>query len=65
MYRELNMQLTSDEEARRSTIHTFAKEVLRLASLELDALPDPEEVIASDSVFCWYWLRLPRRAKHN
>jgi alkylation response protein AidB-like acyl-CoA dehydrogenase len=51
MYRELNTQLTSEEEAIKSTIHTFAKEVLRPASLALDAFPDPEQVIAPDSVF--------------
>src|SRR5574341_891327 len=51
MYRELDTQLSSEEEAIKSTIHTFAKEVLRPASLGLDALPDPERVIAPDSVF--------------
>jgi alkylation response protein AidB-like acyl-CoA dehydrogenase len=51
MYRELNTQLSSEEETLRSMVHTFAKEVLRPASLELDALPDPRQVIYPDSVF--------------
>jgi len=52
MYTELNTRLTDEEAALKKEVHRFAAEVLRPASLELDALPDPEQVIARDSV---YW----------
>jgi alkylation response protein AidB-like acyl-CoA dehydrogenase len=61
MYTELNTQLSPEEAALKTEVHRFAAEVLRPASLELDALPDPEQVIASGSVFWdvfrkWYEL---------
>jgi alkylation response protein AidB-like acyl-CoA dehydrogenase len=49
MYLELNKNLTEDEAAIKSAIHTFAQEVLRPASLELDRLQDPEDVIGEGS----------------
>jgi alkylation response protein AidB-like acyl-CoA dehydrogenase len=52
MYTELNTGLTPEETALKTEVHRFAAEVLRPASLELDAMPDPEQVIASGSV---YW----------
>jgi len=51
MYTELNTQPSLEETALKLEMHRFAAEVLRPASLELDALPDPEQVIASGSVF--------------
>ncbi len=35
----------------KESVHTFCKEVLRPASLELDKIPDPEDVIKKDSIF--------------
>jgi alkylation response protein AidB-like acyl-CoA dehydrogenase len=51
MYDELEAELTKDQEALREQAHRFAVEVLRPASLALDAM-DPEEVIAEGSP---YW----------
>ncbi|MCP4757408.1 MAG: acyl-CoA/acyl-ACP dehydrogenase [Proteobacteria bacterium] len=44
-YTELNIELTDEQEAIKLETHKFAKEVLRPASLELDKINDPEEVI--------------------
>ncbi len=52
MYTELNTQLSPEETALKKEAHRFAAEILRPASLELDALHDPEDVIAANSV---YW----------
>jgi alkylation response protein AidB-like acyl-CoA dehydrogenase len=52
MYTELNLQLTEEEAGIKREVHRFAAEVLRPAAQELDALPDPEQVIAPGSV---YW----------
>ncbi len=49
-YLELNKGLTEDEKALKTNIHHFAEEVLRPASVELDRLPDPEQVIAKGSI---------------
>ncbi len=46
-YTELNMDLTKAQIAMKEETHRFAKEVLRPASLELDKIHDPAEVIAS------------------
>jgi alkylation response protein AidB-like acyl-CoA dehydrogenase len=50
-YLELNKQLSAEEEAIKRMAHGFACEVLRPASLELDRMADPEDVIAEGSVF--------------
>lgn len=47
-YLELNMELTDEQEAIKEQTHKFAREVLRPASLSLDKLHDPAEVIRSD-----------------
>ncbi len=52
MYLELNKNLTEQEQQIKTEVHRFAEEVLRPASLELDRLPDPDDVIAEGSV---YW----------
>ena len=52
MYTELNTRLTEEETAIKTEVHRFASEVIRPASLELDAMPDPDQVIEAGSV---YW----------
>ncbi len=47
-YLELNMELTDEQEAIREQTRKFAREVLRPASLELDKIADPNDVIKSD-----------------
>ncbi|MEO8456449.1 MAG: acyl-CoA dehydrogenase family protein [Chloroflexota bacterium] len=49
MYLELNKDLTEHDEAIKTQIHTFAAEVLRPASLELDKMHDPADVIGEGS----------------
>jgi alkylation response protein AidB-like acyl-CoA dehydrogenase len=44
-YLDLNIELTDEQMALKEAVHKFAKEVLRPASLELDKIEDPEEVI--------------------
>ncbi|MBU3917564.1 acyl-CoA/acyl-ACP dehydrogenase [bacterium] len=46
-YLDLNFDLTAEQIAIKDETHKFAKEVLRPASIELDKLEDPEEVIKS------------------
>lgn len=46
-YLELNLELSEAQESMKKEVHKFAKEVLRPASLELDKIGDPEEVIKS------------------
>jgi alkylation response protein AidB-like acyl-CoA dehydrogenase len=49
MYLELNKNLTEHEQAVKTEIHRFAAEVLRPASMELDRIPDPGDVIGEGS----------------
>lgn len=44
-YTELNIDLTKEQEDIKRETHKFAKEVLRPASLELDKIDNPEEMI--------------------
>ncbi len=46
-YLDLNMELTDEQIALKEAAHKFAGEVLRPASLELDKIADPDEVIKS------------------
>ena len=46
-YTDLNIDLTPEQISIKEETHRFSKEVLRPASLELDKLEDPEEVIKS------------------
>ena len=46
-YTELNIELTKEQEVMKQETRKFAKEVLRPASLELDKINDPQEVIDS------------------
>jgi alkylation response protein AidB-like acyl-CoA dehydrogenase len=52
MYLELNKNLTVQEQAIKTEVHRFAEEILRPASLELDKMQDPSDVIAEGSP---YW----------
>ena len=49
-YMDLNLNITKEQEMTRKTVHEFARDVLRPASLELDKM-DPDEVIAKESIF--------------
>ena len=47
---ELESVLSDEERAIRETVHKFAEEVMRPAGIALDALADPQQVIAADSI---------------
>ena len=57
--RELNVELTEEQKATREMVHRFAAEVVRPAGIQLDRLPDPQDVIAKDSVL-WNVFRTHR-----
>lgn len=48
LYTDLNIDLTPEQIAIKEETHKFAKEVLRPASLELDKINDPVEMINSE-----------------
>jgi alkylation response protein AidB-like acyl-CoA dehydrogenase len=50
-YVELDKKLTAEEEAIKRAAHEFASGVLRPASLALDRVANPEEVVAEGSLF--------------
>jgi alkylation response protein AidB-like acyl-CoA dehydrogenase len=50
MYLELNMELTDDQIALKEAVHKFAREVMRPASIKLDAIANPDDVIKKGSV---------------
>jgi alkylation response protein AidB-like acyl-CoA dehydrogenase len=47
---EYEVELTDEERSVQEMVHRFAEEVMRPAGAELDAMPDPQDVIAEDSV---------------
>jgi alkylation response protein AidB-like acyl-CoA dehydrogenase len=47
---DYEVELTEGERAVRETVHRFAEEVMRPAGAELDAMADPQDVIAGDSI---------------
>ena len=47
---DLETQLSEEEQAIRETVHKFAEDVMRPAGIALDALADPADVIAKDSI---------------
>ncbi|HYB90607.1 MAG TPA: acyl-CoA dehydrogenase family protein [Candidatus Binataceae bacterium] len=47
---EYEADLTDIERAAQATAHKFAREVLRPAGIKLDAMADPKDVIAKDSI---------------
>jgi alkylation response protein AidB-like acyl-CoA dehydrogenase len=49
-YLDLNKDLTPQQVSLKEQVHRFAEEVLRPASVELDAIADPEDAIKPDSV---------------
>src|SRR4030042_5103225 len=49
-YLDLNKDLTPEQIALKDQVHRFSEEVLRPASVKLDAVADPEEAIKPDSV---------------
>ena len=56
-YTDLNIELTDEQIAIKEETHRFAKEVLRPASLELDMIADPADVIKSDL----FWKTMKRK----
>jgi alkylation response protein AidB-like acyl-CoA dehydrogenase len=49
MYLDLNKDLTDQEQQIKAEVHRFAADVLRPASMELDAMHNPEDVISEGS----------------
>jgi acyl-CoA dehydrogenase len=47
---DLEVGLSDEERTIQDTVHKFAAEVMRPAGVKLDALPDPADVIAKDSI---------------
>jgi alkylation response protein AidB-like acyl-CoA dehydrogenase len=47
---DLEAQLSDEERGIRDTVHKFAEEVMRPAGIALDALADPQDVIAEGSI---------------
>jgi len=64
-YLELNKQLTDEEAAIKRTAHGFAADVLRPASLELDLMADPEDVISERSPFWDVFREYYKRGYHS
>ena len=50
-YLDLDRMLTPEQATLRHEVHRFAEEVMRPASMELDLLPNPEDVIKRGSIF--------------
>lgn len=50
-YLDLDIHLTPEQQALKTQVRSFAREVLRPAATALDKLPDPAQVIAADSAF--------------
>ncbi len=50
LYREMNLNITPEQEMLLKTVHEYSEDILRPAAKELDKM-DPEDVIAKDSVF--------------
>ena len=63
-YLELNKELTPEQIALKKETHRFAEEVLRPASIELDRIADPEEVIKKGSVL-WEVFRKAYELGHH
>jgi len=47
---EIESNLSPEEAEIRNTVHKFAEEVMRPAGIALDALANPEDVVAKDSI---------------
>jgi alkylation response protein AidB-like acyl-CoA dehydrogenase len=55
-YTETATNITDEQVALKESIHKFCKEVLRPASVKLDKIADPEDVIKKDSIL-WKTLK--------
>ncbi|MDP2948752.1 MAG: acyl-CoA dehydrogenase family protein [Chloroflexota bacterium] len=64
LYLDLNKELTPAQITLKQEAHRFAEEVLRPASVELDRIADPEEVIKKDSVL-WDVFRKAYQQGHH
>jgi alkylation response protein AidB-like acyl-CoA dehydrogenase len=64
MYLDLNKELTPTQATLREETHKFAAEVLRPASVELDKIADPEDVIKEGSLL-WDVLKKAYAAGHH
>jgi alkylation response protein AidB-like acyl-CoA dehydrogenase len=64
MYQELDVHVTADHTAARTTAHDFAAKVLRPTAAALDRLPDPSDVVADRSPF-WRALRQAYRLGYH
>ena len=51
-YLELDLGLTDEQAALKKSVHRFAREVIRPAAIQLEALAGPEDVIKKESI---YW----------
>ncbi len=47
---DTEVELTDEERAVQEMVHRFAEEVMRPAGAELDAMADPQDVIAEGSI---------------
>jgi alkylation response protein AidB-like acyl-CoA dehydrogenase len=47
---DYDVELSNEERAVQETVHKFAQDVMRPAGIALDALADPQDVIAKDSI---------------
>jgi len=47
---DIEANLTPEEAEIRNTVHKFAEEVMRPAGIALDAMADPQDVVAKDSI---------------
>ncbi len=50
-YTETNADITDEQIALKRSVHKFCREVLRPASVQLDKIADPEDVIQKESLF--------------
>jgi len=64
MYLDLNLQLTPTQIALKEETHRFAAEIARPASVALDKLADPQDVIKPDSVFWDVWRKHYELERH-
>jgi alkylation response protein AidB-like acyl-CoA dehydrogenase len=65
MYLELNKNLTEQEQQVKTETHRFAAEVLRPASMELDKMHDPADVIGEGSPLWDVFRQAYRLGYHN
>jgi alkylation response protein AidB-like acyl-CoA dehydrogenase len=63
-YLDLNKDLTDEQKTLKDEIHRFAAEVLRPASIELDKMADPADVIADGSPL-WDVFRAAYKLGHH